>query len=235
MKTMRFRALAILACLASASAAWVVAQEGLPGPGAPAAEQPPTDQRHYSYAIGLDIGASFRADGLPLDAESLLAGLKDGLNAAAQPRYPRELCAASLERLARQRAEMMLKRDADFLAANAKAPGVQTLPSGLQVKVLKQGAGATPTRNDTVQANYTGRFVDGTVFDSTEGGPPATFPVTRVIPAWTEALQKMKVGDKWQLVVPSELGYGPEGDSTGAIPPNTALIFDVELVGIQGQ
>lgn len=233
---MKFRALALLACIASASAAWVVAQEGLPpGPGQAPQQQPPTDQRHYSYAIGLDIGASFRADGLPLDAESLLAGLKDGTEGAAKPRYDRELCAASLQRLAQQRAEMMLKRDSDFLAANAKDPAVQTLPSGLQVKVLKQGAGATPTRSDTVQAHYTGRFVDGTVFDSTEGSEPASFPVTRVIPAWTEALQKMKVGDKWQLVVPSELGYGPDGDSTGAIPPNTALIFDVELMGIQGQ
>ena len=226
--------IAMAAVVALITGTWVLAQEGLPGPGQAAPEQPPTDQRHYSYAIGLDIGASFRADKLPLDPESLLAGLNDGL-AAAEPQYTRELCAASLQRLARQRAEMMLQRDRDFLAANAKAPGVQTLPSGLQVKVIKQGDGATPTRNDTVQAHYTGRFVDGTVFDSSEGGDPATFPVTRVIPAWTEALQKMKVGDKWQLVVPSELGYGPTGDDSGAIPPNTALIFDVELMGIQGQ
>jgi FKBP-type peptidyl-prolyl cis-trans isomerase len=233
---MKVKVLALLACVASASAAWVLAQEGLPpGPGQAAPELPPTDQRHYSYAIGLDIGASFRADGLPLDAESLLAGLKDGLEAAAEPRYSRELCAASLQRLAQQRADMLLKRDRDFLAANAKAPGVQTLPSGLQVKVLKQGDGATPTAADTVQAHYTGRFTDGTVFESSEGGEPAVFPVSRVIPAWTEALQKMKVGDKWQLVVPSELGYGPEGDVSGRIPPNTALVFDVELVGIQDQ
>lgn len=226
----------LLASIASASTAWVLAQEGLPpGPAQATPELPPTDERHYSYAIGLDIGASFRADGLPLDAESLMAGLKDGMEAAAKPRYARELCAASLQRLAQQRAEMLLKRDRDFLAANAKAPGVQTLPSGLQIKVLKQGDGATPTSEDTVQAHYTGRFADGTVFESSEGGEPATFPVSRVIPAWTEALQKMKVGDKWQLVVPSELGYGPEGDPTGAIPPNTVLIFDVELMGIQDQ
>jgi FKBP-type peptidyl-prolyl cis-trans isomerase len=227
--------MAFLAIAATASTAWVVAQEGLPGPGRAARpELPPTDARHYSYAIGLDIGASFRVDKIQLDAESLLAGLKDGL-AGAEPQFSRDLCAASLERLARQRAEMLLKRDRDFLAANAKAPGVQTLPSGLQVKVLKQGDGPTPSGADTVQAHYTGRFVDGTVFESSEGGAPATFPVDGVIPGWTEALQKMKVGDKWQLAIPSELAYGETGDDRGVIPPNTALVFDVELVGIEGQ
>lgn len=231
---MRVRtAFLMLSCIVSA--AWVIAQESLPGPGREeVAEAPPTDARHYSYAIGLDIGTSFRGDKIELDADSLLAGLKDGL-AGAEPQFSRELCAVSLQRLAAQRAELMRKRDAEFLAANAKVQGVQVLPSGLQIKVLKRGDGPTPTPEDTVHAHYTGKFTDGSVFETSEGGDPATFAVGGVIPGWTEALLKMKVGDKWQLVVPSELGYGREGDPDGVIPPNTTLVFDVELMGIEGR
>lgn len=222
-----------LACVASA--AWVIAQEGLPGPdGAAPPEAPPTDARHYSYAIGLDVGTSFRGDKIELDVDSLVAGLNDGLT-GAEPKYSKELCAVALQRMAAQRIASLRKRDLDYLAANAKLEGVQTLPSGLQYKVLKQGDGPTPAAQDTVQAHYTGKLVDGSVFDSSAGGPPASFPVNRVIPGWTEALQKMKVGDKWQLVIPSDLGYGDDGDPSGAIPPGATLIFDVELMGIKGK
>ena len=227
-----------LVCAVCLSAAWVIAQESLPGPqgggGDALREAPPTDAKHYSYAIGLDIVTSFRTDKLELDAESLLAGLKDGV-AGAEPKFSKELCAVALQRMSAERAASVQKRDRDFLAANAKVEGVQTLPSGLQIKVLKQGAGATPTLEDTVQAHYTGKLVDGSVFDSSAGGDPATFPVGRVIPGWTEALQKMKVGDKWELVIPSELGYGESGDPSGTIPPNATLIFEVELMGIEGK
>jgi FKBP-type peptidyl-prolyl cis-trans isomerase FklB len=109
---------------------------------------------------------------------------------------------------------------------------VTTLPSGLQYKVIKAGTGATPTAADTVRTHYEGRLIDGTIFDSSiKRNEPAEFPVEGVIPGWTEALQKMKVGDKWELVIPSELAYGEAG-AGGAIPPHATLIFDIELLDI---
>jgi FKBP-type peptidyl-prolyl cis-trans isomerase FklB len=119
-----------------------------------------------------------------------------------------------------------------FLAANAKKDGVTTTASGLQYKVIKSGTGATPTASDQVKVDYTGTLIDGKVFDSSvQRGQPAVFPVGQVIPGWTEALQLMKVGDKWQLFIPAKLAYGDRG-AGGAIPPNSALIFEVELLDI---
>ena len=124
------------------------------------------------------------------------------------------------------------KNAAVFLANNAKQPGVKVLTSGLQYKVLKTGNGPSPKATDTVSTHYHGTLVDGTVFDSSvQRGTPAQFPVNRVIPGWTEALQLMKVGDKWQLVIPSKLGYGDRG-SPPVIPPSATLIFEVELLDI---
>jgi FKBP-type peptidyl-prolyl cis-trans isomerase len=229
----------LLAALSITVATWVVAQETLPdsppsdGPAAadPLAKAPPTDARHYSYAIGLDIGSSFNNDGLKFDVDSLLAGVRDGL-AGADPQYSAELCGVAVQRLARERAEILLARARKFLADNAKKEGVQTTPSGLQYKVLKSGAGPSPSATSTVQAHYRGQFPDGRVFDQSRAGEPATFSLQRVIPGWTEALQKMKVGDQWQLFIPPELAYGPEGFGDD-IPPNAALIFEVELVGVE--
>jgi FKBP-type peptidyl-prolyl cis-trans isomerase len=222
-----------------APAAWVLAQEALPEAapseaGAladPLAKAPPTDARHYSYAIGLDIGSSFKSDGLKFDAESLLAGVRDGL-AGADPKYSAELCGVAIQRLARERAGVLLKRNEEFLAQNAKGEGVQTLPSGLQYKVLKAGAGASPGPQATVKVNYRGTLIDGTVFDATRPGQPATFGMGDVIPGWTEALQKMQVGAKWQLVIPPRLAYGPQGWGD-SIPPNAALIYEIELLGVE--
>jgi FKBP-type peptidyl-prolyl cis-trans isomerase FklB len=244
---MKIPAIALLVAVAL-SAAWVIAQEtlpvdpgqaaappqaGAPAPGAPAAA-PPTDARHYSYALGLDLGTSFRNDKLPLDVESVMAGVRDGLE-GKDPKFSMDLCAASIERLAAERSAAMLRRNKEYLVENAKAEGVQTTPSGLQYKVLKSGDGATPTAEDTVKVHYRGQFVDGTVFDESYGGEPASMALSgprRVIPGWVEALEKMKVGDKWQLVVPSDLGYGERG-YPGAIPPNATLIFELELLGIE--
>jgi len=120
-----------------------------------------------------------------------------------------------------------------FLAANAKAEGVITLPSGLQYKVVQSGAagGASPRADDRVIVNYEGKLLDGTVFDSSyQRGQPATFTVGQLIPAWTLALQKMKPGDVWMLYAPPRLAYGEEG--AGPIPPDSALIFKIELIGI---
>ena len=120
-----------------------------------------------------------------------------------------------------------------YLAANAKKDGVKTLPSGLQYKVVTEGAGATPKASDTVTVHYRGKLVDGTEFDSSYSrNEPATFPVNGVIPGWTEALQLMKVGSKWELCIPANLAYGERG-AGGRIPANATLVFEVELLGIK--
>ena len=122
-----------------------------------------------------------------------------------------------------------------YLEDNKKVEGVVTLPSGLQYKVLKAGDGATPGAEDMVRTHYKGQLIDGTVFDSSyDRGEPAEFPVGGVIKGWTEALQKMKVGDKWQLVIPSELAYGEAG-AGGVIPPNATLVFEIELLDVKKQ
>jgi FKBP-type peptidyl-prolyl cis-trans isomerase len=119
-----------------------------------------------------------------------------------------------------------------FLAENAKKEGVKSTPSGLQYKVLTEGDGAMPAATDTVKVHYTGTFIDGKKFDSSvDRGEPATFGVDQVIPGWTEALQLMKVGSKWQLAIPSDLAYGPQGRGA-QMPPNSVLLFDVELIEI---
>jgi FKBP-type peptidyl-prolyl cis-trans isomerase FklB len=122
---------------------------------------------------------------------------------------------------------------AAFLAANAKKDGVTTTASGLQYKVLKSGMGETPKLSDTVKVHYQGTLIDGTIFDSSiQRGQPISFPVGGVIAGWTEALQLMKVGDKWQLFIPARLAYGDQSP-TPAIPPNSVLIFEVELLGVE--
>ena len=120
-----------------------------------------------------------------------------------------------------------------FLTANAGKEGVITTASGLQYKVIKSGTGESPKLTDTVKVHYQGTLIDGTIFDSSiQRGQPISFPVNRVIPGWTEALQLMKVGDKWQLFIPAKLAYGDQSPSP-AIPPNSVLIFEVELLGIE--
>lgn len=243
---MKIRIVALLAvALASVR---VEAQETLPaaappaGPGAPAAPAAPpaVDARHWSYAIGLDMGKSLVSNKLPIDLDSLLAGLRDGVT-AKEPLYSEEVCAAALQQLSKKQmeamqaeGEAMQAKSKEYLVANAKAQGVQITPSGLQYKVIKKGEGATPTKNDTVTVHYRGKLVDGEVFDESYGGEPVSFPVGGVIAGWTEALQLMKVGDKLELTIPSELGYGAQG-APGAIPPNATLIFEVELLGVKGK
>ena len=245
---MKILTLALLALLWSAP--FVCGQETLPaaappaGPSAPAdpaaAAAPALDARHWSYAIGLDMGKSFLANKLPIDLESLLAGIRDG-STGKDPLYSEEVCRGALQQLSKQQSEAMQAegeamqvKSKEYLVTNAKAQGVQVTPSGLQYKVIKKGEGATPTKADTVTVHYRGKLVDGEVFDESYGGEPVSFPVGKVIPGWTEALQLMKVGDKFELVIPSELGYGAEG-APGAIPPNSTLIFEVELLGVKGK
>lgn len=196
----------------------------------------------FAYAIGLNLGKSLKDQAIDLDAATISKGIADGLS-GAKPVYTKEQCdeayaAFEKEFRTKKQAEAKVavdknsKEGAAFLAANKAKPGVKTTKSGLQYKVLKEGTGATPKASDTVKANYRGTFLDGTEFDSSyKGGKPISFPVEGVIAGWTEALQLMKVGSKWQLFIPGNLAYGEEGNR--GIPPNSTLIFEVELVGIE--
>ncbi len=195
-----------------------------------------------SYAVGLNIGSQLAAAGFtPEDLKSadFLAGITDALKRAPSQLSEDELRAAgeAMDKRMGERVEALAKdnlaKSLAFLEENKKKDGVQTLPSGLQIVELKKGNGAQPKQTSTVTVHYEGTLIDGTVFDSSvKRGEPATFPVNRVIAGWTEALQRMRVGDKWKLFIPPELAYGPQG-SQGAIGPNQALIFEVELLDVK--
>lgn len=228
--------------LALIATSYSYAQEDLPAsgeqqPSAAPAAAPATQGPNvpvYSYAIGLEIGNNFKADDVQLDFESLLAGIKDAMT-GAKPKYDEAACRMALQQLGEAKAGAAVAQNKKFLEDNKKAEGVVTLPSGLQYKVLKAGEGATPGAEDMVRTHYRGQLIDGTVFDSSyDRGEPAEFPVGGVIKGWTEALQKMKVGDKWQLFIPSELAYGEAG-AGGVIPPNATLIFEIELLDVKRQ
>ena len=203
-----------------------------------------TDKDKASYAIGLNIGRSMKKDGVEITPELLTKGVKDGL-ADAKPLLTDEEITKVLTTLqadvrkrqqeAFQAALTKNKEEGDaFLVANKAKPDVVALPSGLQYKVLQAGDGPKPTAADTVVCNYRGTLIDGTEFDSSfKTGKPATFQVNRVIKGWTEALQLMPVGSKWELYIPSSLAYGERGTQGGPIGPNAALIFQVELLSIQ--
>lgn len=230
------------ACLgAVAASGWVWAQNSAqPVAGGQA---PGGVSAAGSYGIGVNIGRSMRNDGMQLDVESLVQGLRDGLQGAAS-KYPEDQIRTALESLQRdmqakqQQQEQSVadtnKREGEtFLATNKARQGVTTLPSGLQYEVLRQGNGPSPKAADTVQVHYHGTLLDGRVFDSSvKRGQPAEFPVNGVIPGWTEALQLMKVGEKWKLFIPSELAYGSRGAGR-AIGPNSVLVFEVELLSVK--
>lgn len=192
-----------------------------------------------SYAIGANIGRSFKQQGLEIDTEQFLKGIKDagtGTLAFTDAELQEAMMNLQKEMQAAQMAkgEKAKGEGEAFLAANKSKEGVKTTASGLQYKVVKEGTGAKPKATDTVVAHYRGTLIDGTEFDSSyKKGEPIEFPLNGVIKGWTEGLQLMPVGSKYQLFIPSDLGYGPQG-AGGAIPPNATLIFDVELVGIKG-
>lgn len=206
-----------------------------PRAAASGAPQIQTLEDQVAYALGLEIGQGVLADGPDLKPELVAQGVLDAMRKAA-PLLTAEQAALAMDRyLARKigpEAEKNLNDGEAFLAANKTRQGVVTTPSGLQYAVTQAGAGPSPKATDVVRVNYTGMLLSGKVFDSTAGKPPAEFPVNRVIPGWTEALQKMKVGDKWRLFIPARLAYGPRGTPGGPIPPFSVLIFDVELLEI---
>jgi FKBP-type peptidyl-prolyl cis-trans isomerase FklB len=201
-----------------------------------------TQKDKLSYAIGMNIGGGMKKDGVDVDPSILAQGVKDML-AGSKPLLTE---AEAQTVLTEFRTEMMKKKQEgaqrvseankqegqQFLAANKSKEGVVTLPSGLQYKILKEGTGPKPTASDSVTVNYRGTLINGTEFDSSYSrNEPATFGVTQVIKGWTEALQLMPVGSKWQLFIPSDLAYG-ERSPGGEIGPNSTLIFDVELLSI---
>lgn len=192
-----------------------------------------------SYGIGLQVGQQLQESGLEgLQPEALLAGLKDALEGNA-PAVPVDVVHRALrevheraDAVRRARQEEQAVEGQAFLEANAKLDGVSSTESGLQFRVLSQGEGMIPSRQDRVRVHYTGRLIDGTVFDSSvQRGEPAEFPVSGVIPGWIEALTLMPVGSKWELYIPHNLAYGDRG-AGAAIPPFSALVFEVELLEI---
>jgi FKBP-type peptidyl-prolyl cis-trans isomerase FklB len=206
-----------------------------------AAEAPAMDDAaRQSYALGYQLGRDLK--GADLRGDAIVQGLKDGSSgtpAKIDEQQMQQALAALDQRIAEQRAKAQVAQLEAALAAgnayraeNAKKPGVQTTATGLQYKVVKAGTGRTPTAGDTVTVNYRGTLVDGKEFDSSyKRGEPATFPVAGVIPGWTEALQLMKEGAQYQLVIPPELAYGERG-AGGVIPPGATLVFDVELISV---
>ncbi|MDE7410525.1 MAG: FKBP-type peptidyl-prolyl cis-trans isomerase [Paramuribaculum sp.] len=199
-----------------------------------------------SYALGLSMGNNFRSSGIQkLDVQDFA----DGVAAVFSGTTPRMTYDEAKEEIRkyftameeRQRAEAAKmgevneKAGKEFLDENGTREGVHPTPSGLQYEVIEQGNGPKPEPTDQVVVHYTGKLIDGTVFDSSvERGEPATFGVTQVIPGWVEALQLMNAGSKWRLFIPSALAYGPQG-AGGIIGPNATLIFDVELIKVLGK
>lgn len=202
-----------------------------------------TQKEKTSYVIGVDIGKTLQKGGLEINADLLARGIRDGLAGGKllmnEQEIKETLAAFQQEMTAKQTearkqlAEKNKKEGENFLAANGKKPGVTTLPSGLQYKVLRNGKGKKPQTQDIVKVHYRGTLVNGTEFDSSyRRGQPASFPVNRIIPGWTEALQLMEEGAKWQIFIPSQLAYGERG-AGGNIGPNATLIFEVELLEIE--
>jgi len=202
------------------------------------------DQKQkVSYAIGVNLGKSWKNQELDVDLDLLNRGVKDAMAGSKTlltddemrqvfQEFSKEM-RARMEAKRKEQSEKNLKAGEEFLAENKKKDGVVALPSGLQYKVLKEGSGEKPKASDSVKVNYRGTLVDGTEFDSnTQKGQPIAFNVSRVVKGWTEALQLMPVGSKWQLVIPPGLAYG-EGGYGPKIGPNATLVFDIELVSIE--
>ncbi len=197
-----------------------------------------TKQEKLGYAIGMNIGTNMKQQKMDIDADQLAAGLTAVLKGEKTVLTEAEMGQV----LAAFQQEMQLKQMADiataaakseeYLIDNGKQDGVVTLPSGLQYKVLQAGTGAKPAADSKVEVHYRGSLIDGTEFDSSyKRGEPASFPVNGVIAGWTEALQLMQEGAKWHLVIPADLAYGERG-APPMIPPDSTLIFDVELLKI---
>ncbi len=197
-----------------------------------------TDQQKVSYVLGYQAGAQMKQQNMKVDFDTLTKAIKDGLDGVT-PRLNGEQAAAVMQKFqAEQKAEQAkageenAKAGIAFLAENKNKSGVVTLENGLQYKIIKAGTGNKPKATDSVSVHYRGTLIDGKEFDSSYSrGEPTSFPVNRVIPGWTQILQLMKEGAKWQVFIPSELAYGERG-AGGDIGPDSTLIFDVELIKV---
>jgi FKBP-type peptidyl-prolyl cis-trans isomerase len=203
------------------------------------------EMARVSYAVGMSLGRNIegvKGQGFEVNESLVMRGIHDVISGGTTLLTPEQMQQALMTfqreisaQQQKKRAELAAKDKAEgeaFLATNKNNPGVVTLPDGLQYRVITNGTGAMPTNTDIVTVNYRGTLLDGTEFDSSyKSGQPRKFPVTRVIPGWTEALLKMPVGSRWQLFIPPALAYGERGSRN--IPPNSVLIFDVELVSTE--
>lgn len=192
-------------------------------------------QQKLSYALGANIAENLKSQGLDnLDNDAFVTGMTDAQagNAKISTQESEQIIQAEFQKLQAEQAKKAAAEGEVYLAENAKKEGVTVLPSGLQYEIISAGTGPKPTASNEVTVHYTGRLIDGTVFDSSvERGQPATFPVTGVIQGWVEALQLMPQGSKWKLTIPYNLAYGERG--TRGIPPFSPLVFEVELISIQ--
>jgi len=241
-KTRSYIVMMALVCLTVMSV--YAAQEGAktdvnepqtaPAGTAPKAETLKTDVEKVSYIIGTQIAGNFKTQEIEVNLDSLMLGLKDALEGkelALSQDEMKQVFALFQQQMRAKQAAKNLAAGTAFLEANKAKEGVKVLPSGLQYKVIKEGTGNTPTADDKVKTHYRGTLIDGTEFDSSyKGNKPAEFPVKGVIKGWTEALQLMKEGGKWELYIPANLAYGQRGRP--GIPPNSTLIFEIELLEV---
>lgn len=196
-----------------------------------------TDDEKFAYALGANFGSTMKQNGITqVNLDILVKGMRDVLEnkkTALTEDEQRNAIQTAVTRLRAELGDRQLAAGKAFLDENGKKEGVKTTASGLQYSVITEGTGPQPKETDVVKVHYRGTLTDGTEFDSSIGGDPAVFPVNGVIKGWIEALQLMHVGDKWKLFIPSDLAYGARGQ--GGIPPNSVLIFEVELLGIESK
>ncbi|HOK00211.1 MAG TPA: FKBP-type peptidyl-prolyl cis-trans isomerase [Termitinemataceae bacterium] len=200
-------------------------------------EAPKASKSDVSYAVGMALGKSVKSTGIELDYNAFMKGFREtleGKKLKLTEEQANSYIQEALTAAQTKKAEANKAAETKFLAENGKKPGVVTTASGLQYEVITEGTGAKPSATDTVKVHYVGTLIDGTTFDSSiERGTPANIPLDGVIPGWSEGLQLMSVGSKYKLYIPSSLAYG-EGGAGDVIPPNSTLIFEVELLGIEG-
>jgi FKBP-type peptidyl-prolyl cis-trans isomerase FklB len=196
-----------------------------------------------SYSVGVDIGKSFRLQEMDINPDVMARGLSDAFSDKETALTDEEIQSTLINfrqefqqkqrEIAQRKAQEAAVAEESYLAESASKEGVVSLPSGLQYKVITPGDGPSPLTTDKVKVHYKGSLADGTIFDSSyDRGQPTSFTVSGVIKGWTEALLLMQVGSKWELTIPSKLGYGTRG-SSGKIPPNSTLLFEVELLAIE--
>jgi FKBP-type peptidyl-prolyl cis-trans isomerase len=194
-----------------------------------------SEHKKASYALGTLMATNFKTQGADsLDVDALHAALRDVFTNATLKMDQQEAMTTFqtyMQKAVEAKSAKAREANVAFLEENKKKPGVQSTASGLQYEIIKSGNGKKPTANNQVTVHYTGKLLDGTVFDSSTDGDPATFGVSQVIPGWTEALQLMKEGDKWKLYIPDNLAYGDRG-AGGQIPPYSVLVFEVELIKV---